>query len=706
MKDGRVVIQCCPNPDKPFLNGGRLNPSSPQSNCVDPLCGCPCKNDRSKFVTTKDKDAVEAFFSSFPLDQQNIKLPLELDCTRPDDGPEFCERGLSGSTSRNCAPATNVIPAKPFCPSQCTSDANCANNKKCNLDNGQCESKKPEICPDEFDPQCCKLGTSSNTVGNKCLTEPYLKKGYTCTEGKCENTPRCPVGAQCGKTCCSPNETCVEGTCKPTPPTNCNPEETPCDKGVCCKSGQVCREGRCSDTPCTTEYNPHCCTNSKGEKRQFDNLCLATQAGFRDCQKDICSNDISISCLKGQAFCGKVDGGIPTKCPEGTKQICTQYDRTQIAMCATSDGRTFNPCKPSPTPTPDQTISCLKGIGSCNDLPGSVKVKCPEGTITICSDNGATCGVFKDNTIEPFNPCETKCDSDSRMCNGKCLNNAYCCTDADCLNKNLPLDNPNGPYCNPLNNKCGECLENSHCKDGKVCETSHCVCPQGAKLIDGKCSNPDQTISCLKGVGSCADLPGSVKVKCPEGTLTICSDNGATCGVLKDNTIEPFNPCEEKPTPICGNGIKDEGEVCDRNGNQNPGCEYNSTPLCSKDCKKCCPMWESVAPPPGCTVIESYNEEGCPVGKIKCEYPACQNQADCHEGEVCTEHKCVPAENKLICENGVPKCSNGKDAKCPEFLGSPLPLTPTCTGEIFNCCVKLGDSLFCPPKPICPFCPQ
>lgn len=222
----------------------------------------------------------------------------------------------------------------------------------------------------------------------------------------------------------------------------------------------------------------------------------------------------------------------------------------------------------------DTGSSCCQG--SCCDTGNyCCSGGCFAPSVTNCGGCGITCK--SDQTCQQTG--ETSwacvCPSTGSTCQGTC------CANGCVLDMNSDSQN------------CGSC--GHKCNDGEICSSGHCelTCQTG-------------TERCETGSGAvCANLNtstehcGGCNQSCPSASaesLNIAASyclNGS-CGVVclpgySDLDQNAENGCEHK-LPVCGNGIVEEGEVCDGASVNEKTCEevvgFGSTgqPACNSTC--------------------------------------------------------------------------------------------------------------------------
>ncbi len=198
------------------------------------------------------------------------------------------------------------------------------------------------------------------------------------------------------------------------------------------------------------------------------------------------------------------------------------------------------------------------------------------------STNCGSCGkVCKENEYcSPFaNTYDCICPSTMQVCNGTC------CASGCVLDLNTDSLN------------CGIC--GNICKAGEVCQNGQCYMNCSAGLT--KC-NTDKGQICTNFLTDASNCGGS-GISCPDKTNPGLHIDGAYCslGSCRITCINGYidadgissNGCEKK-IPVCGNGIIEDGEVCEKgaygdilNGwdcEKQVGAGSFGTPACNQTC--------------------------------------------------------------------------------------------------------------------------
>jgi YD repeat-containing protein len=210
--------------------------------------------------------------------------------------------------------------------------------------------------------------------------------------------------------------------------------------------------------------------------------------------------------------------------------------------------------------------------------------------------------------IAPVCFTDTDCD-DGDFCNG-----AEVCDNGTCAVGEDPCaDNATHPFCDEIDDRCLECLEDAHCDD--FCVDGACVeCRNNADCDDSNFCNGEET--CVDGL--CAEGTS------PCGAGQYCDEDNDTCVECLENSH-------------CDDGDFCNGEESCVNGACVAGadpCE-GDTPFCDETGDRC---------------VECLNDANCDDGAYcngaeACAAGACvPGGAPCNEGEKCDEDgdQCLP----------------------------------------------------------------
>ncbi len=454
----------------------------------------------------------------------------------------------------------------------CTADSECLDGHICvsgQCTKGNCHGPHDKSCPDG---QICKEHQCSGCAEDLECGEGMLCVNQKCIKGTCRSSKDCKDGKVCksyncqactDKSECEPNHVCIKGVCK----------EGDCLTNKDCTNGQVCKNNKCqncmADTDCSVgqicddmkklcragcRKDNDCPPNQRCDTTDF--VCKGCLTN-KDCpQGQVCKSGQCSSCTD-HTDCTDNKICLNGICKEGCLsnkncaggKVCKNHKCQDCADDADCDPDTI--CDPS-------TKRCRRGCKSDADCPTDKKHCDPQSKLCLeCLENahcigGQICRQNKCVNCSKDTDCKKGdiCDDTNKVCR------AGCRKDVDCSV---------GQHCDPKAFLCFECVDNSHCTNGKVCKNHKC----DDCASDADCSN---NLHCAKR-----------DKRCHECTDTSHCSNGKVC--LADNTC---GPCTKDSQ--CG-----QGKLC----NQNTGrCTAGN---CRKDsdCKgqNICKQYQCVACP-------------------------------------------------------------------------------------------------------------
>lgn len=270
----------------------------------------------------------------------------------------------------------------------------------------------------------------------------------------------------------------------------------------------------------------------------------------------------------------------------------------------------------------DFTPTCASGDGAC---PMGCTAALDSDCVNLCGNSVIDYGEICD----PPSSCpaaETDCASADACAIPHLTGSAAACT-ASCVYERITACAFEADGCCPVgcdttnDSDCSPVCGNGVLETGETCDRAaadaNAVCP----------TDCDDHNSC--SVDSMVGSPSTCDVVCERDWIALCKDGDGCCPGACNATND--NDCQA----VCGNGVKEPGETCDRNAtvpadlcpqavadcnDDNPctrdkleGSYQSCTAACAHDNVAC----DSGAPPPGATVAESrgFVCAGAPVGE-------------------------------------------------------------------------------------------
>ncbi|NUN12500.1 MAG: hypothetical protein HUU55_02555 [Myxococcales bacterium] len=509
-------------------------------------------------------------------------------------------------------------------------------------------------------------GTDSDTSGDAAavcgnavletgeLCDPGIVSGAGLCPSECPSASPCAAGTLVGSAdACTaeckftPITACVsdDGCCPPGCPGQDNDCTAACGNGVV-ESGETC-DGNC---PVQCDDGNACTIDTKtGTPAGCDVACSTTV--IDSCiDKDGCcpatcdaatDNDCSSTCGNGQIDASETcDGDCPTSCDDGvactadtltgSAELCSAAcSYAAISQCMSSDGCCPSGCDPA-------------SDSDCSAQCGDGKVVAPE-----------TCDGNCPESCDDGNACTTDLLTGSaENCSAACTNNPItaCIHDDGCCS----------PGCtDETDNDCENLCGNGTVDSGETC--------------DGDCPT-----TCDDGNTCTADsLTGSVD----ECTAACVHVSDASCGPADGCCPQDCTGAEDADCKaVCGNGVVEEGETCDKNcpnvcEDGNPcteGVIVGSADQCTWSCEH--------KPISAC----QSGDTCCPVG---CH---ANNDSDCPS--ICSNKIVEPGET---CDGNCPvPCTDNDQCTTDVLTGSALACNAVCKSSPLNVCVS-GDGC-CP----------
>ena len=544
---------------------------------------------------------------------------------------------------------------------------------------GACLAGSTSTCPA---PEACRTYPCDSAVG--CVTND-LPAGTPCEAGTCSGftltTPKqcdgaglcvaggstgpCPGGFTClsnseCRTSCTTNDDCQPGlicdggiacVAKKANGDTCNNANDClsgyCNSGFCCNSGTCCQTAtQCDDDNlCTTDA----CT---------DNSC-AYQNNTLECGAATC---VGLTLTQAR-FC--TDGACPLSSPT---QDCAGPNVCQVYSCSPSG------CQETPATSGTQcqaascTGSALTQAKTCNGAG-------------LCNSGGATAPCPGNLQCASSTACLSTCASD-----GDCISGYYCAS-GQCLSKKS-----NGQSCN-ANNQCssnycnggicctaGQCCTNaSDCEDGNVCTTHSCTNFQcasqfatGLECASSSCiSNTYASPKTCNASGQCVN--GGSETDCSGSNICMVY----SCDLSSGCTETPKDSGTVCEAATCIDSVFTQALSCNGTGDCNLGgnsapCAGNYSCLNGSTCRVTCSIdshcQDGYFCNGGACVALKENGESC-TQAAQCLSSYCNNgycctsgvccasQANCFDGNVCTDDVCQNSQCTFL--NNSATCGAG-----------------------------------------------
>ena len=541
-------------------------------------------------------------------DSKSTTTPT-VECT--DDAQ--CVSRTDGKTKCDTTASVCVTPDK-----ECASDAQCKDRTdgktKCDTAAGVCINPNVECTSDAQ----CKDRTDGKT---KCDT---LAGVCVPSEKECSGDADCAGNTADGRIKCNTEENvCYKPECSADADCVSNSEgkyKCDTDKGLCisvCGNGTVdtdlgetCEASDLNDMTCATLPE----SNFLGGDLACDSLCHFDTKGCYECtEQDLskCPSDRK-SCKDGLCV-------IPGAECYGNEDCADNTDgRTK---CKTETGECIVPCGDGFLDEGESCDQTNLGGATCNNLPENKYVS---GTL-VCN---SLCEFDKSRCLECTDSDVSRCPDDKKRCSdGVCVSPEHVIT----------------------------------CGDGKAEGTEKCDPGTGSQSADFR------GFTCMDFGYVSGDLA------CEDNCMKINYDGCAQCSGKED--CEGIDICDDgqcvTPEPECGNGILEQGEICDKNELNGQSCDKlgyagGGDLRCNAGC--------------------NYDTTGC---------RQCNNKGDCQSGFVCSEKGiCIPEGHTITCGDSLVEGSeacdkynlNGKTcADMDGFAAGRLACTSNCTFDTKGC---------------------
>jgi hypothetical protein len=660
-----------------------------------------------------DRDGCDSCYGTYTLEGSICKPPCALDsgytyddqfncvpCTSPcsvctavgDDQCTDCDKGYTLSDG-HCVDCVSFYYDfdefdNPNGPSQCSSDCECDNTRRCGPD-GVCQNcvTLAQEWPDLYDindcppcnPDCLTCNGPLSTNCTACQNGEYLGSDGGCYA--CDDTClTCdgPGSDECSS--CNNGTFLQNGECivPPPPPIPCDSTCLECDGPTnynCTKCGddfELTDDGECVPLDCVTwDYN-------------FDEL--TSGLGPHRCDDD-CECDGTRRCSPDK-YCAE--------CLDLVSLYPNLYDLKDCPPCDAS-------CQTCFGPDADSCNSCSNG----NYLTSSNSCNQCDDNCALCSGTATNCtGCQSDLVLNDDNECVIPCDPTCLTCSGpaqdecltctddKTLENGTCIVTQVCVKLNYTHDestNILGPSrcindcdcdssrrCSP-EGYCRECMylavlypNNYDMADCPPCDdtcltcqgpsANDCtMCPDGSVLVGGKCEPCDSTCKTCNDVdaqhctacpddkvlssGACVDPP----IVCDKTCLDCDGPNPWECTDCPDNLVFNEGYCEQQ------NCVSWNYTYTEVDGRCDTDCDCDGARRCSPDkyCQECDDLafeFPSIYPPSDCPACDKSCET--------CDGPTDTDCTSCDNGFALVNGACVP------CDTSCATCSGTTDNDC------------------------------------------
>lgn len=331
-----------------------------------------------------------------------------------------------------------------------------------------------------------------------------------------------------------------------------------------------------------------------------------------------------------------------TSVPDGTVDTGPDTGPPDVAEDTVEDTGSCADCPESTNPC--TTWECNPSSGQCEEVDVPDGTDCSQPCSPGTCQAGACQGAF---TTEPAQPgsctgqgtcassnCGTyECNLDTCMCElDESIDDEGCCINGGCDHLSAPSGCFGGGSCNPFTNTCEPdgAFDPSQCQ----CETpQHCGPPP-----DG-CSS----WTCSPGLG-CQLQVQSNCTPCDAADEAFCDAVAKQQGGCFTGTCGPEGICLVQETPGCTScqGVDDctDASLCNPVECNDGVCDYSPVP----DCYECSAPADCPESPDPCSIYlcPAGTCELTPLGGTNCNPDdKCQTDADCEDGDPCTQDSCT-----------------------------------------------------------------
>lgn len=586
-------------------------------------------------------------------------LAKSVDCDDGDPCTEDLCKLPDGCTSqpKDCVPEQpdpcvtyGCDPAQGGCfqqPLDCDDGSPCTLDDHCEPSTGLCISTSLD-CDDE-DP--CTADWCDGPTGECLHSQPDCDDANVCTQDACQGEAGCVYTPAEGAVCwsheqCDDEDPCTADECDVEQACVCsNPTLDP-DDGDCCTIDSCDQESgvvhQLLYPGCLMCTGPDDCLvecpllpNNTPVAPDFPALGLCkpdTQVVTEDGKTEVLRNLCSVfSCEMEEEQCGPGAG----RCV-GEEPQCIPIDSCHATCCDPDTGLMTT------TMLPDccDEITDPPGMES-NPLFDPDKSACFDDDVCtidwcdyetgLCQQKAVTCNDGDPCTVEACVPGEGCVSQQVPDCAFNCYN------DYDCRGDHgYPLDEMglcSTEQCSFALDPLGECIyQPLACDDGKPCTLDWCESKAG----------------CLYLPGECAGVPCEVDSDCDDNakcTTNFCLEGGCDSFIVGCSDDDPCtadwcNPytgsCTSQPAEDCVTDCTLGGpDICD-DGNE---CTADHCGTLVGECVHALVTCNDLDP---CTFDYCVPESGCVFDLLEgCQ--ACVSDAQCDDGNICTQDECVGA---------------------------------------------------------------
>lgn len=439
----------------------------------------------------------------------------------------------------------------------------------------------------------------------------------------------------------------------------------------------TCYRGRCvecmdSDDDCQSQSLPFCSPDTK--------KCVQCTEDSH-CPNGVCSMDKTcVECVSNRQCAGR--GSY-------LEFVCSLYASPSAYRYTCGECSVSSDCPYQMTCGDGRKCTCTSNSQCGGDSPVCFEGRCQgcpgdnELGDTFCSNNGMGTNCTIVNGTEHYQ-CTQCTDSSTCPFGMQCVNSTCICTkNSQCVGPDNQLAN----ICNPLSNRCVQCLDSTDCKDPMK--------PFCVKGICEECTGLDSTCTKKQVTGNvqCSDYGMCLPYcrnddDCTQTERPYCHKKSSTCTVCRDDLDCP------------GNGVCYSG----KNGTEPTRCvECKDDSMCSKG-SLCNPRTNM------CSTCTEHSD--CPVELPICSdrhrtCTQCDENSDncpdfapiCHEGmcRACISDTDCPASMHCSSEYQCEICL--EDRHCSQIFGSST--KPFCSPESYTC-GSCRDDQDCPSQfPLC-----